>query len=68
MFVFYVIGLENSPAYGPGPVYYAVAGAVGFDSSGKILGGEQDYNDGSLMDRQLPAEASTCRRQRVAPA
>ena len=47
VFVFYVIGLENSPAYGPGPVYYAIAGAVGFDSSGKILGGEQDYNDGS---------------------
>jgi len=47
VFVFYVNGLENSPAYGPGPVYYAVAGAVGFDSSGNILGGEQDYNDGS---------------------
>ena len=47
VFVFYVIGLENSPAYGPGPVYYAIAGAVGFDSSGKILGGEQDYNDAS---------------------
>ena len=45
--VFYVHGLENSPNYGPGPVYYAVAGAVGFDLSGKILGGEQDYNDGS---------------------
>ena len=47
VFVFYVNGLENSPAYGPGPVYYAVAGAVGFDSSGNIHGGEQDYNDGS---------------------
>jgi len=47
VFVFYVNGLENSPAYGPGPVYYAVAGAVGFDLNGKILGGEQDYNDGS---------------------
>src|SRR5580704_14568468 len=47
VFVFYVNGLENSPAYGPGPVYYSVAGAVGFDSSGNILGGEQDYNDGS---------------------
>lgn len=44
--VFYVNGLESSPAYGPGPVYYAIVGAVGFDSSGKILGGEQDYNDG----------------------
>jgi hypothetical protein len=47
VFVFYVNGTENSPAYGPGPVYYAIAGAVGFDSSGKILGGEQDYNDAS---------------------
>ena len=47
VFVFYVNGLENSPAYGPGPVYYGIAGAVGFDSNGNILGGEQDYNDGS---------------------
>jgi hypothetical protein len=46
-FVFYVNGTENSPAFGPGPVYYAITGAVGFDSSGNILGGEQDYNDGS---------------------
>jgi hypothetical protein len=49
VFVFYVNGLEGSPAFPPGlgPVYYAVAGAVGFDLSGKILGGEQDYNDGN---------------------
>ena len=47
VFVFYVNGTENSPAYGPGPVYYAIAGAVGFDSSGNILGGEQDYDDAS---------------------
>jgi hypothetical protein len=47
--VFYVNGLEGNPAFPPGlgPVYYAVAGAVGFDLNGKILGGEQDYNDGS---------------------
>jgi hypothetical protein len=45
--VFYVNGLEISPQFGPGPVYYAIAGAVGFDSSGNILGGEQDYNDGN---------------------
>jgi hypothetical protein len=45
--VFYVNGLENSPQFGPGPVYYAIAGAVGFDLSGNLLGGEQDYNDGS---------------------
>lgn len=47
VFVFYVNGLENSPSYGPGPVYYAITGAVGFDSSGNIVGGEQDYNDAS---------------------
>jgi hypothetical protein len=49
VFVFYVNGLEGNPAFPPGlgPVYYAVAGAVGFDLSGKILGGEQDYNDGN---------------------
>ncbi len=45
--VFYVNGLENSPQFGPGPVYYAIAGAVGFDLSGNVLGGEQDYNDGN---------------------
>jgi len=49
VFVFYVNGLEGNPNFPPGlgPVYYAVAGAVGFDSSGNILGGEQDYNDGN---------------------
>src|SRR6202167_5613550 len=40
VFAFYVNGTEISPQFGPGPVYYAIAGAVGFDSSGKILGGE----------------------------
>ncbi len=49
MFVFYVNGLEGNPNFPPGlgPVYYAIAGAVGFDSNGNILGGEQDYNDGN---------------------
>ncbi|MGA7547777.1 MAG: hypothetical protein WBP65_24580 [Candidatus Sulfotelmatobacter sp.] len=44
VFVFYVNGLENSAS--EGPVYYGVAGAVGFDLGGNVLGGEQDYNDG----------------------
>ena len=44
VFVFYVNGLENSVS--EGPVYYGVAGAVGFDLNGNVLGGEQDYNDG----------------------
>ena len=44
VFVFYVNGLENSAS--EGPVYYGVAGAVGFDLSGNVLGGEQDHNNG----------------------
>ena len=44
VFVFNVNGLENSAT--DGPVYYGVAGAVGFDLNGNVLGGEQDYNDG----------------------
>ncbi len=57
VFVFYVNGLENSAAYGPGPVYYAVAGAVGFDLNGNVLGGEQDYNDASGLTS--PGEPTT---------
>jgi hypothetical protein len=53
VFVFYVNGTEIDPEYA-GPAYYAIAGAVGFDSSGKILGGEQDYNDAS--DFRSPGE------------
>jgi hypothetical protein len=47
VFVFYVSGLENGNlgVYNE-PNYYAIAGAVGFDLSGNLLGGEQDYNDG----------------------
>ncbi|MGA3301529.1 MAG: hypothetical protein ABSD87_15725, partial [Candidatus Acidiferrales bacterium] len=49
VFVFYVNGTEISPQFGPGPLYYAIAGAVGLDSSGNVLGGEQDYNDGNTF-------------------
>jgi hypothetical protein len=51
VFVFYVNGLEGSPEFPPGlgPAYYAIAGAVGFDASGNIVGGEQDYNDGNTF-------------------
>jgi hypothetical protein len=49
VFVFYVNGTEISPQFGPGPLYYAIAGAVGFDSSGNVQGGEQDYNDGNTF-------------------
>ena len=57
VFVFYVNGTEIGPQFGPGPVYYAIAGAVGFDSSGNILGGEQDYNDAN--DFTSPGEPTT---------
>ena len=57
VFVFYVNGLERSAAYGPGPVFYAITGAVGFDLSGNILGGEQDYNDASGLTS--PGESTT---------
>ena len=39
---FYLSGEE---AINAGPNYYALAGAVTIDSSGSVLGGEQDYND-----------------------
>jgi hypothetical protein len=54
VFVFYVNGLENNAT--DGPVYYGVAGAVGFDLSGNVLGGEQDYNDGQ---NGFPSPADT---------
>ncbi|MGA8270163.1 MAG: hypothetical protein WB919_01310 [Candidatus Sulfotelmatobacter sp.] len=43
-YVYYVSGQESSSS-GPGH-YYAIAGAVTLDSTGDIIGGEQDYNDG----------------------
>ena len=39
-YVFYLSGQEVSTAF------YALAGSVQIDSSGNVLGGEQDYNDG----------------------
>jgi len=47
-FVFSVSGTELPNAFNNGtlPDYYAIVGAVQFDSTGKFLGGEQDYNDG----------------------
>jgi hypothetical protein len=29
-----------------GPNFYGIVGAVGFDTNGNVLGGEEDYNDG----------------------
>src|ERR1700689_98771 len=55
VFVFYVNGLEGNPNFPPGngPVYYAIAGAVGFDLNGNIIGGEQDYNDATSFTSPL---------------
>ncbi len=43
-YVFYLSGADSLPA-GTGYNFYALAGAVTIDSSGNVLGGEQDYND-----------------------
>jgi len=40
-YVFYLSGEEN-----PNTFAYSLAGAVKIDSTGNVLGGEQDYNDG----------------------
>jgi adhesin/invasin len=40
-YVFYLSGQETF-----GPDFYALAGAVTIDSTGNVVGGEQDYNDG----------------------
>ncbi len=42
-YAFYVSGLE---AIDGGQNYYAIAGAVALDTSGNVVGGEEDYNDG----------------------
>jgi hypothetical protein len=42
-YVFYLSGQESQ-----GPDFYALAGAVQINSSGKVVTGEQDYNDGGL--------------------
>jgi hypothetical protein len=42
-FSFYLSGLE---AVNKGPHFYALAGSVSIDSTGVVVNGEQDYNDG----------------------
>jgi hypothetical protein len=54
VFVYSVNGLEE---INDGPNYYAIAGAVSFDLSGNVLGGEQDYNDGN--GNTSPGEPTT---------
>jgi hypothetical protein len=42
-YAFYLSGLENTSP----PNFYALAGSVSVDGNGNVLGGEQDYNDGT---------------------
>jgi hypothetical protein len=51
-YVYYASGQELSTGS-----YYAIAGAVTLDSSGDIIGGEQDYNDG--IGLTSPGEPNT---------
>ena len=48
-FVFYLSGEETANATNGGNRYYALAGSVLIDPSGNVLGGEEDYNDGSAI-------------------
>jgi len=42
-YVFYASGQDTGG--GTGQNYYAIAGALTIDSTGKVVGGEEDYND-----------------------
>ncbi len=49
VYVFYASGTEvpNASTNGSStPLYYALAGAVAINSSGNVVSGEEDYNDG----------------------
>jgi len=48
--VFYLSGQEA-----PGLSFYALAGSVQIDSSGKVLAGEQDYNDALGLTSPQPS-------------
>ena len=48
-YVFYLSGQEVS-----GPTFYALVGSVEIDSSGKVVGGKQDYNDGFAITSPEP--------------
>ena len=51
-FSFYLSGQE---AINSGPNYYALAGAIRVDTSGNVVGGEQDYNDASGLTSPQPS-------------
>jgi hypothetical protein len=51
-FSFYLSGLE---AVNRGPHFYALAGSVSIDSTGVVVSGEQDYNDGRGFTSPQPS-------------
>lgn len=53
-FSFYLNGLETIDNSGNLPSYYALAGSVAIDSSGNVVSGEQDYNDGFHVTSPQP--------------
>jgi len=53
-FSFYLSGLETIDDSNNLPSYYALAGSVAIDSSGNVVSGEQDYNDGFHVTSPQP--------------
>jgi hypothetical protein len=51
-FSFYASGLE---VVNKGPNFYALAGSVSIDSTGVVVNGEQDYNDGDGVTSPQPS-------------
>jgi hypothetical protein len=51
-YAFYLSGLEEANF---GPNFYALAGSVTIDSTGTVVGGEQDYNDASNFTSPQPS-------------
>lgn len=51
-YVFYLSGEESSASSGN---FYALAGAVQIDTSGGVIGGVQDYNDGQGLTSPQPS-------------
>ena len=55
-YTFYLSGQEKPNANNGGIIsFYAVAGVVRIDSSGNVLSGEQDYNDGHGVTSPQPS-------------
>jgi len=53
--LYYAFYLSGQEAIDSGPKYYALAGSFMIDGNGNVLGGEQDYNDGSGLTSPEPS-------------